>query len=365
MGKLDKTRMTDATKVSKVDDVHNATEQDAGEIFGIPDNTQITSPIFGETPSGGKSVQPDGSIRGNPLFKMSAPTSDPASAIGFEFKDGTKTKRLVMTDSQLVIWNWTGTTWEKVTDVENPGGTFLALSDVSDTAYTGKAGYLVKVNSGATGIELVAPTAGSGVTTFIGLTDTPGAMGTVGQIVTVQDASNLKFSDPPSGIGDPFVMWLEAVGKAAGWGNGGWTDAYNWAFTTVADDGGFLTDNTALLTNDGLKANKFITLAAGVYEISLWYYTSTFDKTGVRNFRISNATGYTDAVGPATVGCEEPGHFYFNTGTSAAALDGIHHLGTRQLIMKAGPSKIKVEVKQTSTGNLMGVTFFMSIAKVK
>jgi hypothetical protein len=361
--------MSNATKVNRVDNVHNKAEQDLGEILGVPDGTQITNPILGVGPGSTPSVQSDGSIRGCPVLKMSSATSNPANAIGFEFKDGTATKRLVMTDSGLKIWNWTGTTWAQVANLENPGsgaGTFLSLSDVTDEDYTGKAGYLVKVNAGATALELVAPTAGTGVTTFVGLGDTPASLGTAGQIVTVLDANNLTFSNPPSGVGDPFIMWLEAVATTSGWGRNSWIDVYNWAYTSVPDDGGFLTDDTALLSPGTLpQPNRDIELDAGVYEIGFWYYSTTSNKTGTRMWKVVQQSGSIATTSPACLGVEQVANLWFNSTSNAGGLSGLHALSQRQLIVLSDNSKIKFQVRQSSNTVLQGVTFFSTITKVK
>jgi phage gp46-like protein len=365
--------MTNATKVSRVDDAHGELENDLGEILGVTDNQEITNPILGTAPGGGKSVQGDGSIRGTPILKMSSPTGDPASAIGFQFADGTKTKKLAFTNSGLAIWEWDGTSWTQVANIENPGsgaGTFLSLSDVDDSDYSGKAGYLVKVNAGADGLELVAPAAGSGITRFVDASDTPAPYnGTpfnpadAGKLVYVVDSSTLGLTAPPTGIGDPFVMWIYAS-AASNWGRNSWIDAYNWAFVSVpGGDGGFLTDTASLLTNDGLAANKFIELATtGVYRMDVWYTTTTTNKTGTRSWRLVENTA--TIAGLAEDGADQHANFWFNSGTTAGGVAGLQFLGSRQfLVTSAG--KVKVQVKQTANQTLAGVVFYANITRIK
>ena len=67
--------------------------------------------------------------------------------------------------------------------------------------YTGNAGKVIAVNATEDGIELVAPTAGGGASTFLGLTDTPSAY-VAGQVVAVNAGGDaLELIAPPTGGG--------------------------------------------------------------------------------------------------------------------------------------------------------------------
>ena len=68
MAKLDTGRMANSTMLNKTDDAHVALEADLETILGVPDNTIITTPIFGETLDGSDPVNEDGSIKG--VMKM-------------------------------------------------------------------------------------------------------------------------------------------------------------------------------------------------------------------------------------------------------------------------------------------------------
>ena len=163
MGKLDSSRMSNATKLNKVDDAHVALEGDLEEIFGIPDNTDIDPAIWSR-------VNPDGTIEGVQRFYMAAASSTAEECIGLEFDDGTKKKRIVFKDSGFFIfeWNTTDETWDLVTDMEVPGsGKLTGLSDVDieESELTTSVGYLVQVKDDDE-FDLVEAASSSGVTTF-------------------------------------------------------------------------------------------------------------------------------------------------------------------------------------------------------
>ena len=100
------------------------------------------------------------------------------------------------TDNQVLTRTGTGMAWEDTAAVIT---TFLGLTD-TPTAF-GSVGQAVRVATGGTALEFYTPTSG-GATTFLGLTDTPSAIGTTGQVVTVNAGGTaLEFADPPSGTG--------------------------------------------------------------------------------------------------------------------------------------------------------------------
>ena len=75
------------------------------------------------------------------------------------------------------------------------------VTDLSDTpSALGTSGQVLQVNSGATALEFVTPSAGSSnVGAFTDLSDTPSALGTAGQIVQVNSgATALEFAAAPS-----------------------------------------------------------------------------------------------------------------------------------------------------------------------
>lgn len=79
-------------------------------------------------------------------------------------------------------------------------GQFTGLSD-TPANYTGQAGKILQVNSGANGLEFTdKPSGGTGSTTFVALTDTPSSFGTAGQILQVNTARNaLEWVNAPTG----------------------------------------------------------------------------------------------------------------------------------------------------------------------
>jgi hypothetical protein len=77
-------------------------------------------------------------------------------------------------DTQVLIWNNTASEWQPGAQTGASGtSTFLGLTD-TPLAYS-TAGYVVAINSGATGLEFIESSGASGSTTFIDLTDTPAA----------------------------------------------------------------------------------------------------------------------------------------------------------------------------------------------
>jgi hypothetical protein len=383
MGKLDINRMSDSTKLSRVDNAHVALEADLEEILGIPDNTPITNPIFGVSPDSQPPVGSDGAIRAIMQFYESGVVGDPNDASGFEWVDGTETKRLIMINSGLKIYRLQGQTWSPVTDLENTvqGSGYLAnLSDV-DPSLAPTAGQLLAWDNGNSWWEAVDPASASGKTRFADLDDTPDPSATgdpfnasdVGSIVCIASTTSLGFKPEPAGLGDPFVMMLTAeASEEDGWGTSikdAWTDVYNWGFQTFADDGGFLTDDTSLLTNDTVpdvtEADKFITLTAGLYNISLYYEASNPTKWGTRQWIIVGS----NSDGPATNGIQQEANLFWQpTGIpddeQPVALPGNHFLGSAALVQFADGT-IKFQVKQDSGFRLNDVVFYATIQKVK
>jgi hypothetical protein len=382
MAKLDINRMSNSTKLSRVDNAHVDLEADLETILGVPDNTPITIPVLGKTVDGSPPVQTDGSLKGVMRFYEGSVTSDVNAAAGFEFTDQTVTKRLVLVSSGLKIYKLDGTTWTPVADLENPGsgsGLLSALADV-DPSLAPNAGDLLAWDNVNGWWEAVAPASGSGRTRFADLDDTPPAAGAapadpfntadVGKLVGIVSEASLGFVTPPAGIGAPFCMLMNAgtTGDGAGhWAGGGkWTDVFVWAFNTYTDDGGFLTDDTSLLTNDGSDANKFITLTSGLYQISFWYVaTGGQTKWGTRQWRVAGS----NSDGPATLGIQQEANLFWQSkdipnDEQPTLLPGIHYLSTAMLIQYADGT-IKFEVAQDSKNPMTGVTFYAAITKVK
>ena len=82
--------------------------------------------------------------------------------------------------------------------------TFTGLSDTPGSM--GTAGQYLAVNSGGTALEFVAAPSGGGASDFTGLTDTPGSMGTAGQYLAVNSGGTaLEFVAAPSGGSSTFL----------------------------------------------------------------------------------------------------------------------------------------------------------------
>jgi len=375
MAKLDTNRMANSTKLNKVDDAHVDLEGDLEEILGVPDNTVITSPIFGAALSGLFPVNADGTISGVMKLLMSSASSVATECVGFEFSDGTATKRLIFSDSGLKIWEYVDNAWSQVADIEVPGsgsGLLKNLADCADiTTLVGQAGKLVAVNVGEDSFTLVEPASASGIMTFAGMTDTPASYnGTsfdpadAGKIVAVASGgAATELIAAPTGAGDPFVMYLGATVNST-WGRNQWIDVYEWAFVNIGADGDLLFDDTSVLSNDAtvspVAANKFIELEKGIYEINFWTATSTPSPYGIRQWRVAG----TASNGQAILGASRRANTYYHASTGLNASIGIQDLGTRSLIQIA-QGDIKFQVYQDSPGAINNSSFSAIIHKVK
>lgn len=213
MAKLDINRMINQTKLKSVDNAHNQLEEDLATILGVPDGQVITASIFGVNPENdtpgdaSKPVQADGSIKGIISFLLAAATADAADSVGLEFDDGTEIKRLCLVDSEIRIYKWDDPSWVLVTNLEIPGSmTFQGLHDTSVTLSIGEADKLVAIDSEGSYYVHVAAPAGTGETTFEGLTDTPVGMGIAGQRVGC-DGAALIFENLPAAL-STFGVWI-------------------------------------------------------------------------------------------------------------------------------------------------------------
>jgi len=377
MAKFDTSRMGDSTVVGRVDNQHNAMEEAVEDVFGIPDNTEITAYIFGENPeaTGDRPIQPDGSIRGVPVLKSSGAQSDPASAVGFKWDDGVAKKLLVFVDSLLQLYeddDYPNESWSLVMNLEEPGsGQLVNLTDYTETAaLADRIGYLLKVNAAGNGFDLQAPSGGTGVTTFIALTDTPVGYGTTGQILAVAaGGTSLEWIDVPTAA-SPFIMLAEAE-AASSWGSSqNWGDVYNWSLIDPGTSGYLITDESTYLANDTApdpdQANKFFkNLVAGVYEISVWYVTAVGAErvAGIRGFRVFATSSL---YGPAVEGVAHRATVGFNADGTLGAIDGAKFLGSKMFITKITTTDLRVQVFQDSGGSISGTDlyFYALIRKI-
>lgn len=368
MAKLDINRMGDSTRVNRVDDQHNTMEGDLEEIFGIPDNVEITAHIFGKNPQGGKPIQQDGSIRGVPVLKSGGVQSSASTAVGFKFDDGSNKKLLVFVDSELKIYkddDYPNESWVISANIERPGaGLLTSLADYigSNPLTVADVNKLLKVASdggGGYAFDLVDPQAGTGITTFVELEDGPGGFGNAGDLLATNGAGDeLVWTAPPTAA-TPFVM-LAYAQTSDGWGyNGGdWLDAYNW---NLDSGGGFtIDDESTYLGNDEVpdpdQASKFFkNLAPGMYDFSLWYSTEDGGENiaGTREFRLQG----TGVSGPAVFGVAQRATvgFYQDPTTlkvTPKAINGNKFLGSRMFIVSITTTNLKVQLKQTSGGKI-------------
>ena len=378
MGKIDTSRMSNATKLNKVDDAHVALEGDLGEIFGIPDNTEIDPPIF-------ENVYEDGTIGGVTRLFQAAASSTASECIGIQFEDDTAKKRMIFVDSALQIfeWNEDDETWDLVANVEQPGSGLLSeLTDIDTDAQ--EAGWLLAVNGTNDGYIFVEPASASGVDTFAELTDTPDAFdgdtsfdpdNDPGKFVIVNEAGTaLKLTAAPTGLGDPYVIWINSPSQdpdptSINWMSqdvdGSWSEMWLWEDVNITD-GGLLT--ACPLTDDGNSANKFITLPIGVYDISFWYSSTGYSAYGLREWRVNDANreagGTGTIVGPAAYGANERANVYYPPAGGIQPCPGVQFLGTRQAIQLSA-TPFWFEARQTAGTGIPGTVFFVSISRVK
>ena len=372
MGKLDTSRMSNATRIGRVDNSHNELENDLGEIFGIPDNTVISTPIFGTTIDGSKPVNADGSIRGIQRLIMDSASSDVDTSVGIEFYDGTERKRIAFVNSGLKIFREGSADWEQVSDLEDPAsgsGLLAELSDVDPTLVMA-ANKVLGTNSLGTLFELQDPASGVGVNRFVDCTDTEAAVGPdpftglVDKLVYVKSATSLGFTDQPAGLGGPVVMMLRAPGESVGssdWNNGSWKNMYNWEFQSFDDDGGFLTDDTNLLgIGPSGEGNFYIELDAGVYEINYWFTTVDPTAWGVREWRVQGS----NSDGPATYGATQRAKCVFSNAGDLIPEGGLQYLGSK-LLIQLDTDDVYFQCRQTSGRTMSGCSWFVTIHQVK
>ena len=98
-----------------------------------------------------------------------------------------------------VVASGTGAT-KTITIAGGAATTSLQLTD-TPSSY-GTAGQVLRVNSGADGLEFATVSGGGGASAFIDLTDTPGALGSAGQILQVNSGGTaLEFATASGGSG--------------------------------------------------------------------------------------------------------------------------------------------------------------------
>ena len=109
-----------------------------------------------------------------------------------------------------VVASGTGAT-KTITIAGGAATTSLQLTD-TPSSY-GTAGQVLRVNSGADGLEFATVSGGGGASAFIDLTDTPGALGSAGQILQVNSGGTaLEFVAAPAAGVNTFVALSDTPG---------------------------------------------------------------------------------------------------------------------------------------------------------
>jgi hypothetical protein len=367
--------MSDATKVKQVDNQHAQLEADLEDIFGIPDGTPITSPIFGVNPedSSKPPIQRDGSIRGVPRFTLVTAVTDAGNSVGLEFEDDTSLKRLCFVNSRIEIHESEddGETWTRVSNLEDPYGSGLltALTDVAlDALSSTNSGQVLRVTTSAPyKFELVAPSLAGGRTKFTDLDDVG-----IGRDLLASDngdiigvvSGKLNLVSAPASIGDPWLMELVASSRTP-WPRDLTEDAFIQAYqwTYVPDVSGQTIQDQNLLSDISVdKLNGFIELEAGLYEVSVWYNADNIGGTGIREWKIVASTATIGGAAsfrggsPLPIGYDEDGLPILGNYT--------HFLGTRTLNVTAS-GKVYLAVRQDGYNNMTGVMWYMSILGIK
>ena len=374
MAKLDVGRMSDATKVKQVDNQHAQLEADLEDILGVPDGVSITTPVFGINPEDASAapVQRDGSIRGVPRFTLASAVSDAYASVGLEFKDDTSLKRLCFVNSRIEIHKSEddGTTWTRVSNLEDPYGSGLltALTDVDlpELSAVDSGQILAVTTSSPWKFELVAPSLVGGRTKFVDLDDVGIGRDLLasdnGDIIGVADGK-LNLITAPADIGNPWLMELEAASRRP-WGKAtaedDFTTTFAWEF--IEDASGLTIQDDNLLDNISLeRPNAYITLEQGLYEVSLWYNAPYTGGAGVREYKV---VPYTASIsGAASYRAASPMPIQYIDGVPYG-INGTHHLGTRTLVVLT-TGKVYIAVRQDGSGEITDVKWYCSIVGIK
>ena len=391
MAKLDVGRMSDATKVKQVDNQHAALELALEDIFGIPDGTEIKPSIFG-------SVNSDGSIGGSPRLTSNGQQSDVDAAVGFEFNDGEKRKKIAYINSVLTIQEYVDGAWTQIASLEQPGtGTLQACTDVEIP--TMEANKLLQVNGDGDKFELVDPASVDGISSITELyewepyggqeystvpyksfNDTP-ATGDIGKLLAITGASGIGLVAAPSGVGDPYVIVVasnksdastDSVSSTSTWkstAQGTYLQCYGWADVITGGIPNLVSTADLSAGPDPAKGSYYISLDKGVYNVQFQYYRAGGSEYGVRSWRIgSSGTVY----GPATQGIVRQALIRLTPAADAfsAPVTSIRDLGSELLFVPADATKIFLEVQQDSNvdspdGTFKDVIFTLTIYKVK
>ena len=366
MAKLSSGRMSNATRLGKVDDAHNELETDLEAIFGIPDETSISNSVFGGT------VNSEGSITGVPVMKSDGQQSDPEDAVGFEFDDGSERKRLVLVNSSLEIHRWDSTSgaWELIANIESPGsGRLQDLSDVDIVSADMVAGRVLQVNNTADKFELVEAASVGGISSFTELDDTPSPHTVVpfqafdpekaGWYVAIDGTGDgITFVEPPTGVGNPVAHWVKDNGSYISWPSlsptADWFIWYRWA------DAGNVADLVTAATISNLDTNRpngLITLNPGVYMVGVSFETPSGNKYGTRGWKVGSSGGW--AGGPAMQGVIDQAVARLDEGTAGyqGIANPIQDLGSRLLTIgddgSSTPQQIYIQMQQDS-GSAIG-----------
>jgi hypothetical protein len=376
MAKLDIGRMQNSTQVRRVDDAHNALEEALELIFGIPDNTEITRPIFDK-------INPDGSATGVVRLTSTSPPAGADDAVGLEFYDGDVKKKIAFVGGvlRLYVWSDETSTWTIVANLEAPAsGRLVDLADcteIKDADLSQSIGMLVKVNNSGNGFSLQESATVDGINLFTELQDCPGTLGSKGQIVVVdQSGTGLTFDNPPAGASGPFIMFLKtdlSSGISVGSGLGTWDSIANWrqlwAWTLYdpSNSGIPVTDNSTYLASDGGSANRFIkNLSTGLYSLDFYYEVLQASPETIFGARAFSIAGTNISVLSGTVGRGyfSGAEFGVNGSSQAGVIYGTRHIGSLKFIVTGAVTDATIRFFQDSGAALKAI-FYTIITKVK
>lgn len=200
MPRLKAARMTDATLVSSVDNETGALERDLANIFGIPLDTDITSPIFG-------SVAATGKIAGIVKFLTNNPTAlDYSVGIEIEDSSGADRKfRIVTYGGDLNVYQWDdGTsTWELKQTLNDPISSIEDLEEVGAGFLAANTEKVLQVNADGDAIIGISASA-AGAQALEDLTDVPAyGPGDALKILQIEDSA-----DPTT------TQWVTSAGAS-------------------------------------------------------------------------------------------------------------------------------------------------------
>lgn len=161
MGQLKSSRATNSDFVGQTDDFFRELEQDVAEILGLTLDVNVSSPIFrdqtsvdGGTNTPSSTVNADGTISGILSFLSISTSAQAAAGVEFEAVGGERYK-ICATVDDLEVWQWNVGTeqWDLLGSIATGVTSFIGLSDTPADYTSASVGDVVVVNAAKDGLE--------------------------------------------------------------------------------------------------------------------------------------------------------------------------------------------------------------------